>query len=96
MRINTRIEHYDVQSLEDIMSTVEQIREQCRALVGCGEYLTRKTADAHEQFDTVNYNRTKEALERFLKKMEAVRAEMDELLVSCRQFTEKIERDWAP
>ena len=95
MRINLNIERYDIKSLSDIYSTAEELRGQCRDLRSFGELMTRKAKDAHEYFDTINYERMKEALESFLKKMESAQEEFDELLRSCRQFAEKISELWS-
>lgn len=95
MRINLNMEAYDIKSLDGIVDTVRWMMGQCDMLNDCGVFLKDRVVQVGSEFDSVNYDRICAATDDYLVKLGKMRAELDELLRSCREFVEKINRIWA-
>lgn len=95
MRINMNMDSYDINSLEEIYSTVAEFKGQCEALESCGIFIKEKIIKAQDEFTSINYHRVQEATEDYLKKLGIMRTELEELFQSCKQFAEKMNLIWS-
>lgn len=94
MKLNLRIDEYDVKSLKTINATVESIRKKCGALEQMASVMQRNIAIAERSFTSENMTRTKDVIKKYEKRLSDARAEFTELLKSVNEFTEKLKHAW--
>ena len=95
MRINTNLDSYNIESLEDIVSTVSEIEKQCEVLEQCGIFIKSKVTASSDEFTSINYERIDNATDDYIKKLRVMRGELLELIKSCKDFEEKIRQIWS-
>lgn len=94
MKINLDYDGYDIKSLNAICEGVEELRRSRARLQEFETDIRAQIDRAHQDFETVNYDRTYETLNAFRAKLFAFDQEMKELSQSVREFAEDIDRRW--
>ena len=98
MRLNLRLEEYNIQMpIGDLYNYFREYQMQCQNLEALGRWIKEQMFQAKDMFSTANYMRAEEAADSFLRKLAAMRQDLDELMQSCHQLAEKmefIERPW--
>lgn len=98
MRLNLNLEEYNVQmDIHELSRYFQQYQRQCYVLESLGAMIKQKITQAKDQFTTANYEQSVDAVHSYLRKLSAMRQELDELMQSCNQLAEKmeyIERPW--
>ena len=95
MKINTSIESYNIKALSEIGASVIALNQQCQLLEALGQFVKVKLASAATEFDSINYERTQEAVDSYIKKSTVAQAELAELADSVKAFQEKISHIWS-
>ncbi len=98
MQLNLNLEEYNIQmDIRELYRSFQEYQRQCYVLESLGEMIKQKIIQAKDQFTTANYDRSVNAVNSYLRKLSAMRQELDELMRSCNQLAEKmeyIERPW--
>lgn len=98
MQLNLNLEEYNIQmDIHELYRSFQEYQRQCYVLESLGKMIKQKINQAKDQFTTSNYERSNDAIERYLNKLSVMRQELDELMRSCNQLAEKmeyIERPW--
>lgn len=98
MQLNLNLEEYNIQmDIHELYRSFQEYQRQCYVLESLGEMIKQKINQAKDQFTTANYVNSKNAVDSYLRKLAAMRQELDELMQSCNQLAEKmeyIERPW--
>jgi hypothetical protein len=95
MRINQHIDRYDFLDLEEIYRAAQQLQRHGDQLEAVGLYLRNNIDSYSTEFTSINYERIKEASERFIDAARRIREEAEELVGSTRQLAEKFGRIFA-
>ena len=94
MRLNTNMESYKIDSLEDIEKNIIKMRDRAEDLADSGKYIRKRIDSTSDEFTSVNYQRVSDACDDYVKKMTKMEDELTELAESIREFVEKIHRIW--
>ncbi len=90
MKINTNIEAYDI-NLDVVEPTIQDIQKKLEIIEYLSLEMKKKVVVANSYFNTINYDRIEESLEKFRKYTEFSKLEMLELLGSIKKLIEKID-----
>ena len=96
MKINKKIDGYNVKSLEGIKSGVNKMRRHCDTLDDFGRIILNNIRVARsEGFDDVNCDRAEEIINEYRRTLANTKYEFDELNDSIKQFIETISDYWS-
>lgn len=95
MKINMSLDKYDIDGLDEIYNTADDLYKRSELLESLGIAMSEKIIISAEEFSSSNYGRVKEATDDYLKKMKIMREELIELCKSCRELAEKIAEIWS-
>lgn len=94
MKINTNIDRYDIRSLDEVELIVRKMHNRAEALSELGTIMRNRLNGAAIEFTSVNYTRVSDACDDYIKKMNKMETELNELATSIKQFTDKIREIW--
>lgn len=95
MKINTNIDRYDIDALDQIYYVARNLKDKSEKLEMLGIDMQGRLNASSSEFTTVNFHRVSQAIEDYLKKMGLMREELEELSKSCKDFAEKITAIWS-
>lgn len=95
MKINMSLDRYDINGLDEVYNTADDLYRKSGILESLGIVMNEKIILSAEEFSSSNYGRVKEATDDYLKKMKIMREELIELSKSCRELAEKIAEIWS-
>ncbi|MBS6441782.1 MAG: hypothetical protein KH380_05285 [Coprobacillus sp.] len=90
MKINTNIEEYNI-NLDVVEPVIQSLHKRLETIEFLSVEMKKKVIVANSYFDTINYDRIEESLEKFRKYTEYSNMEMLELLDSIKKLIEKID-----
>lgn len=94
MKINTKIDEYNIKSISTIHETVVDIEARCNVLEAVASETKRRIASVSDEFTSINYERIDMAAADFMKVLREAREELLELAKSTKEFEEKIRIIW--
>ncbi len=89
MIMNQSIDRYDFDSLEAIYEASRDLQARAERLAEVGQMLRAEIDSYLDEFTSINYERIKEASERYLATSRRLEEESSELARSCKQLAEK-------
>lgn len=96
MKINKKIDSYNVKSLEGIKVGVNRMCKHCETLDDLGRIILNNIRVARsEGFDDVNCDRAEEIINEYRRTLANTKYEFDELNDSIKQFIETINDYWS-
>ena len=93
MKVNLSIDSYNIDA-PVVLEEVLKIKHITETLGELGAFMLRVTLMVGEDFDSKNYFRIKESLEKFLFETKKFDDEIQELVTSVKQLLEKLEEIW--
>ena len=94
MKLNLSIQSYDVKNLEAIRQSVASERDSCRRLEQSAEIIRSNIAGFEREFSSVNMDRAKEIVDKYIRVLSDAQAEIAELLGSADEFMAKLRHVW--
>ncbi len=94
MRINDQIESYDIRSMSSIVDSVSSILRMCCVLHEAATILGGNLTRAQEYFTSFNMEQAIEVIDRYNAKLTNAETELNELLKSVNEYTEKLNHAW--
>ena len=92
MRIRTAVKNGYKINPSAMLEELQRLKKYCERLEFKADMLRKSVPPSHSDIVSVNYEKTREIVERMLKTVNASQIELGELISSCEAFSEKIER----
>jgi hypothetical protein len=95
MKLNDRIDSYDIKSMSNIESAVIKMKNHCDKMEMLGGLLKHNIAVARDAgFQSINCDRAEEIINEYCKNLSGAREEFLELSDSVKKFIDKINDIW--
>ena len=96
MKINKKIDSYNIKSLDGIRGGVKQMQKHCETLDDLGKAILHNIRIARsEGFDDVNCDRAEEIINNYRTTLSKTKFEFDELNESIKEFVGIIDDYWS-
>lgn len=96
MKIASRIEGYNIESLEGLKTGVGVLNKHCDYLEELGKIILNNINVARQSgFDSINCDRAEEIIKEYQKTLNATKSEFIELNDSVQAFIDKINEIWS-
>lgn len=94
MKISLDYEICKVNSLSEISSGANELKDVCNELLEQEDDIRASVGEAQQNFDTANYDKVYAAIDDFKKRVSSFESEVKELIASVKEYADDKEIRW--